>query len=189
MKKNQLAPQIFLISYWILVIARLLTFLTVVRWPVSTWLVMYLLDFVDYTAALRAGLTFTTYEWVDKTVDVITRFYLAWAGFILGGPYWILLAMVLFRLVGDVGLALTRNRTYLVMFPNLIEYFFPLYVIYLYSYQGNTLILISFIVISTIVKVIHEYVMHVTDWIDPVNLAYLKRHRRQHDRQLNSTRV
>lgn len=167
----------FAFIYVCLVLGRIFSFLTIVQWPIITWIYIYILDVVDYGAAIRGGFTFRQYEYIDKITDFITRLYLVYAGYVIGGPYWILVVMVAIRLIGDIGLAITKDRKYLFLFPNLVEFFFPLYLLYLKQFNHNTTILVAFILISAVLKILNEYLLHVKNWIDPFNKQYVKTHK------------
>lgn len=166
----------YLYLYITLLLARLLSIFTFVQFPIITAVYVYFLDLFDYGAAIRANFDFAKYSVLDKSLDLITRFYMLYAGYVLGGPFMILLVMVLYRLIGDIGLALTHNRKFLFLFPNFIEFFFPLYVIYVRYFPGDLKILGIFLAISIALKMLNEYLLHVKNWIDPVSLAYLKKH-------------
>ncbi len=172
----------FKFLYYLLVLARVLSFNLFLISPLLGWSVVYVLDLVDYAAAIRGGITFTKYEWVDKTVDVITRFYMVYTAIHFGWPWFLLLIIVLYRLIGDILLLVKKERKYLFIFPNIIEFFFPLYCLYM-TLNLNEFYLIFFFVFSLLLKLIHEYVLHVKNWIDPWSLNYIKKHK-QHKRSL-----
>lgn len=173
----------FSLTYLALVFLRLSSVVFITRFPLFTWLFIYVLDVIDYYPALRSGITFKQYEWIDKTLDLITRIYLVYSFYLLNLPYLLLLLMFLYRLIGDILLAVTQKRIYLFLFPNLIEYFYPLYFIYL-TYKLPIIYLYLFILISFVLKIFHEYQLHVRDWIDPVNKAYIQKHPR-HKRKVS----
>lgn len=173
----------FKLLYYLLVVLRLLTFKLFVVSPLLAWVFTYFLDLFDYSAAIRSGISFIKYEWIDKSTDFVTRVYMVYTAYILGWPYAILLLMVFYRLIGDVLLAVTKNRKYLFIFPNLIEFFFPLYYFYI-RFNLDWPYLAIFLFASVILKIAHEYLLHVKNWIDPVSLKYLQAHK-GHNRKLD----
>lgn len=171
-----MTKNIYFYAYILLLLARLFSVFTIVQYPIITWTYVYFLDLFDYGYSIRGGINFKTYNILDKSLDLITRLYLLYAGYFIGGPYIILVVMVLYRFIGDFLLAITHDRKFLFFFPNLIEFFFPLYVIYVRYFLGNYSLLTAFFVISFVLKMINEYLLHIKNWIDPNSLAYLKKH-------------
>jgi hypothetical protein len=80
----------------------------------------------------------------------------------------------LIRLIGDIFYFYTKKEKYFFYFPNIIEYFFPLFIFILPSISVEKIVFI--LIISIIVKIVQEYVLHINKWIDPLNLKYLKEH-------------
>jgi len=156
--------RLFLGVYILLILARIFSIFFFVKWPLITWIVVYLLDVFDCPFAIWGGIKFSGYQKIDKTVDFITRLYLVYTAWILGWPYLIFLGLVIIRLVGDLLYLFSGKEKYMFYFPNLVEFFFPAYFFYnkYLIFENNSLVyLIILALLSAILKTINEYYLHV----------------------------
>ena len=174
--------------YCLFIIARLVSLPLVLRSLFWGWLTMFILDLVDYNFALRSGITFKTYQNIDKALDAISRIYLVIAVYYHHLPLsWLILALLIFRSVGDLLYYTTRRELFFLVFPNILEFFFPAYLMYLFILGGQNkyqpIILAVLLLLSLILKLVHEYSLHYRSWVDPINRRYILLHP-EHQRQL-----
>jgi hypothetical protein len=165
------------IIYILLVLFRVLSFLIFPKFPLATWILVFIADIRDYRYAIRAGLTFKQYQYTDKTVDFLTRIYFVHAAYALNwGHASLFLVLLIFRGVGDLLYLLTKSEKHMFYFPNIIEFFFLGYIFYLKHLPQTTETIVWLLVISTVLKILHEWWLHVYEWIDKDSLAFLKKH-------------
>jgi len=170
----------FFFVYILFVLLRILLFPLFLSIPLFAWAISYFLDLVDYGAALRGGITYRTYQSADKILDVIFRIYMLISVYYLQFPFaWIFLVLFFIRSLGDVLYFKTRNERHYFLFPNVMEFFYPLYLLWLafgratpYSFT----LLGGCLFISIVFKIVHEYALHIHNWIDPLSLTYIKDH-------------
>lgn len=148
--------------------------------PPLAWTLVFLVDTIDYGFALRAGFTYRQYQYVDKSLDVLSRIYFVFTAYYFNWAFtYLFLILFIVRLVGDAIYLFTKSEKYMFFFPNIIEFFFPLYILYMYLLSGKTPNLASVLIIvflSAVFKLFHEYLLHIRYWIDPVSLRYVKKH-------------
>lgn len=143
--------------------------------PLIAWLIAFILDTSDYVFALRSGLTYRQYQNIDKSLDLLSRVYFVVSAFFFGWPHaWLFVALFLLRLIGDILYFKTRREVWFFFFPNVIEFFFPLYILILPAPSVESILLIF--IVSLVVKLLHEHLTHIYRFIDPVSKTYIAKH-------------
>ncbi len=165
----------FKIIYYIVVLIRIFSLVFFFIDPLLGWIVCFVLDTADYAFALRFMNSYDEYQNIDKVLDLFSRVYFVFTAYIFSWPYaWIFVLLFFIRLVGDILYFYTKKEKYFFYFPNIIEYFFLLFIFILPSISVEKIIFI--LIISIVVKIVQEYILHIKKWIDPLNLKYLKEH-------------
>jgi hypothetical protein len=109
----------------VIVAVRILGSLPVLRWPLAGGLLAIVVDLSDLLLADLFGLGGVDYQALDKWLDQV---YLL--TFLIVALRWsdparlIAVALYLVRLVGFVAFELTGERTILLVFPNVFEFWF-----------------------------------------------------------------
>jgi len=153
--------------------------------PLLGWLIGFIIDTLDYAAALRGGIKYLNYQKIDKTFDILFLIYILISAFYFHFPdLWIFVLFFILRLIGSLLFYLTKSAKYLIYFPNVLEFFFPIYIVYLHQNIDNKLIVIILLIICLIIKLGHEYLLHSRYYIDRFSLAYIKNHP-EHGRDIN----
>lgn len=166
------------ILYGCAVLIRIGSIYFVIKWPLVGWAIIFLVDTIDYFFAIHAGLTFKRYQYIDKSLDLLNDLYLVIGAFVIGLPYFfIYIVLFIIRIIGEVLYLKTRSDKFLVMFPNVIEFFFPLQI--LLSTWNPIFVLAS----ALGIKMAHEYLLHVKHWVDPISRAYIRNHP-EHERKI-----
>ena len=163
----------FKIVYYVSTFIRIFSLVFFFIDPLLGWGVCFLLDAFDYTFSLRFMSSYDEYQNIDKVLDLLSRVYLVFIAYFFSWPYiWIFVLLFLLRLIGDIFYFCTRKEEYFFYFPNIIEFFFPLFILILPSISGKKVVFI--LIISTIAKIVQEYVAHIKKWVNPLNLKYLE---------------
>jgi hypothetical protein len=161
-------------TWWLSCILRIFWGLLIIPMPLLGWFISFMSDNIDYGFAIRAKIKFKQYEYVDKTLDiwfriccVITAYYYQWdiANLFLG--------LVVFRFVGDILFALTKNQVSLLLFPNIIEPLFPAYILFV-AWNLPAWAIYPIFGLCVTIKIYHEYQIHYQKWIDPYSAKFLK---------------
>lgn len=152
-----------LIYYW--AIARFLIPFFVFSFPLFTTITADVLDRLDFLFAYNAGWSWKKYLIYDKIFDWW------WYVFILlysYGKYIFLLILVLFiyRTIGQIITIFTENSKLLILFPNILELYFWLFIFLRFITPQYEFILTgSFSLISllicTVLAVLREYYIHI----------------------------
>lgn len=138
-----------------------------------TSLLIVFADWVDGDVFRRAfsSMKNNTYQLIDKSLDLYG--YCFALAFTAGSPvFTVFLLLFLWRFVGYLAFLFKRDRKILVFFPNVFELFFLLYVLTLtfpflqILLEGNLLWTSLFLL--TIVKIVWEYLLHVTHFFTSV---------------------
>lgn len=159
----------YLVLYLIAIIVRLASLLVIIKFPLIGWLLIFIVDSADYLFALRSGLNFKQYQNIDKSLDLLNDFYLIIAAIVNHFAYVnIYFFLFFFRVIGELIYFKTRKEIFLVFFPNVIEYFFPLQILFSWSLPG---LLLG----ALVLKMPHEWLVHIAHW-DPGNRDYVKKH-------------
>jgi len=158
-----------IIIIWAVLSVRFILPLFIPKYPIPAILLCILMDAADM-AILQAftGMDMAGYQSYDKALDI---FYLSiamlttlrnWKNFEA-----VVIARILFylRLVGVLVFELTGYRAFLVILPNVFEYFFILYEgIRLYrvpSRFNRRFLLKAVLIIWVVIKIPHEYWLHI----------------------------
>lgn len=148
---------------------RVLVLPIILYFPLWGWLIIFLLDTFDYALALRANINFKRYQIIDKSLDLLNMFYLIMVSFWFGNVIFSLFcSLFLLRCTGHILYMITKKDVYLLIFPNFIEFLFPLYLL-------STSLQIS-IFGTLLLKIPHEFLLHKMHWIDPISKKYLRKH-------------
>ncbi len=177
----------FRIGYILIIIFRLTLLPVFIFNPLIGWIISVSVDVFDYGVALRSGIIYNQYQTIDKFLDIVGRFYLVFSAWYFN---WEVLSLVvilfLLRLIGDLLFFFIRNEKLLFYFPNILEFFFPIYIIFRFTiYQAplSVSLLLVLIIVSAVTKISHEYFLHIYGWIDSDCLKYIKNHP-EHERQI-----
>lgn len=117
LKTKQLRHPLF----WLMFFARIGVGFSLFLIPFTGWLLSNLLDYLDsivWDHMLKMGRNL--YELLDKYVDMAVNVIMLMVS-ISYGSFWPLLALLVFRLLGQKFFWRTHNEIYLVLFPNFFE--------------------------------------------------------------------
>ncbi|MEK7450272.1 MAG: hypothetical protein AAB019_12420, partial [Planctomycetota bacterium] len=105
--------------------------MAIIKWPLAGWFIIFFVDTIDYFFALRGGLTYAQYQLVDKSLDILNRFYFVVPALIFNWPVRDLFLLLFFyRLIGDFLYFKDKSEKYFFLFPNLLEFILPAYIIF-----------------------------------------------------------
>ncbi|HEU0235807.1 MAG TPA: hypothetical protein VFR14_05125 [Candidatus Limnocylindrales bacterium] len=128
----------------------------IVRYPFAAGWANFVLDSVDGDLLIPLGLQNETYQPVDKVADWATYVAIVVVAYRSGWPIRrLILALFVFRSVGQVGFLLTNEELLLAVFPNFLE---PLFLV------------------TASILAYERAVRRVPDWRD-AGFAILRRHR------------
>ena len=145
-----------MVSIGLIVAAKFLVPLLIIRFPFAAGWANFVLDGVDGDLLVPLGLPNETYQPVDKITDWVTYVAIVIVGFRNDWPTRrLMLGLFAFRSIGQVGFLLTGNELLLAAFPNFLE---PL-----------------FLVTATILAW-ERTIRHLPDWQER-GFAILHRHR------------
>ena len=145
-----------MVSIGLIVAAKFLVPLLIIRFPFAAGWANFVLDGVDGDLLVPLGLPNETYQPVDKITDWVTYVAIVIVGFRNEWPTRrLMLGLFAFRSIGQVGFLLTGNELLLAAFPNFLE---PL-----------------FLVTATILAW-ERTIRHLPDWQER-GFAILHRHR------------
>lgn len=157
-------------------VIRVLSVVAIIKWPLWGWFLIFFVDTVDYFFALRGGLTFAQYQLVDKSLDILNRFYFVVPAIVFNWPVRDLFLLLFFyRLIGDFLYFKDNSEKHFFLFPNLLEFILPAYIIFNHN-------LILAIGIGVPLKMLHEYKLHIKNFIDPFSSTYINNHP-EHNRE------
>lgn len=153
---------------WQVVLLRLGLSTLILKFPLAGGVIAICLDYFDLQLLyLFDQRELGRYQSLDKTLDL---YYLALEAYVVSNWRNLLVkytALLLFlgRLVGSVLFVITQEGVILMIFPNVFEPFFLIYLIQLQVFRRDLLtsfkqiaLLILFLLIP---KLIHEYLLHV----------------------------
>ena len=152
--------------YYFIVLLRILAAPLIFVWPLISVILSFFLDVIDIEFASRGGLTLDKYERWDKSLDLWWYFNaMIYGWFYLSYYKYLLLALFIFRLIGDIIFFFKNNRKIFIIFPNFFENFFFLFFFALYFRQLNFLLdkkhlLISLLMII-LLKLFQEWWVHI----------------------------
>lgn len=111
----------------LVVAAKFVLPLLIVRYPFAAGWANFVLDSVDGDILVPLGLPNEIYQPVDKLSDWVTYAAIVVCGYRAGWPIRrLLLGLFLFRSIGQVGFLVTGNELLLAAFPNFLE---PLFLV------------------------------------------------------------
>ncbi len=135
--------------------------------PLAAIAASFFLDGIDGLIFSWAGVDLNKYEQIDKLLDLYWYFFiLAFLFFYPPAPFIFKLLMIFFiwRLIGEILFVLKGKRKILIVFPNLFEAFFWVYIIL--NKLGQSAFLRSplslAVTLSLLIplKIGHEYLVH-----------------------------
>lgn len=149
---------------------RIYSIVPILYSPILGWTIIFVFDLFDYALSLRSGMTWNSYQTVDKNIDILNRIYLLISSYLIfSHPIFLLfLFLFSFRLIGDILYIFTRSEKYFFFFPNIFELFYLVYYLSLSIFW-------SFLLVIPI-KVLNEYILHIKNYIDPISKNYIKKH-------------
>lgn len=140
----------------------------ILKLPLLGGILAIVLDYYDLNiiSYLNHG-NLDNYQLIDKVLD---EYYLSLEAYV--AVRWTnrlarFAAIILFtvRLLGFVIFLFSRNAIFLVIFPNVFEFFFLFYLVFKVIFKKDPITsiprLLIIIVMLTIPKIIHEYFLHV----------------------------
>ena len=167
----------YVLGYYIILFTRFIGVAILFVYPLAGWLILTALDTWDYGISLRAGIDFKKYQIFDKSLDLWFNVFMLLSAWYYQWPNSsIFLALFLLRFLGEMFLLLTHKRIFLLYFPNIIHFFYPLYLVYLYLLQdkyNNNLVLLILLVVAALPKLFEEYLLHYKNYIDHNSDNYL----------------
>lgn len=171
-KKRELKD--WLRVYRVLIALRFLLAPIIVVFPIIGWIFSFYLDGWDGVFTINAHAPYIRYQRVDKFLDIWFRLFLVLTAFVKEWPVATLFAVLfLYRLAGELIIAKFgyKRQYFLILFPNLIEFLFPAYIMYEYYkslYGVDIRVMFILIFIALILKIFQEYMMHVRKWHSPL---------------------
>ncbi|HLD03951.1 MAG TPA: hypothetical protein VJC17_04220 [Candidatus Dojkabacteria bacterium] len=179
----------YVLGYYVIQFTRFVGVAILFVFPLPGWLILSALDIWDYGVSLRAGIDFKKYQYFDKSLDLWFNLFMLLSAWYYQWPHSsVFLFLFLLRFLGELFLLITHKRIYLLYFPNIIHFFFPLYIIYLYLLQdkfNNNLVLLVLLVVATLIKLFEEYQLHYKNYIDGNSAKYLKNSKANNLRKIN----
>lgn len=161
---------IYRFFYVFAAIVRILSLLVIIKWPMYGWFIIFFVDTIDYFFALRGGLTYAQYQLVDKSLDILNRFYFVVPAIIFSWPVRdLFLLLFLYRLIGDFLYFKNKSEKYFLLFPNILEFLLPAYILLHHD-------LLLSLAVSIPLKLAHEYGLHIKNLIDPISESYIRQH-------------
>lgn len=124
----------FLLTF--LLLAKFLLPLAIFWYPFQAPWVNFILDTIDGDILMPLGLSFATYQTIDKVADYFTYIVM-----LLVGRKWpigkTILALFLLRTIGQALFFATGNEAVFFFFPNFLEPLFMAYSLLMFKYQGQ----------------------------------------------------
>lgn len=154
---------------WIVVIAiRLIVPLAIFRFPLLGSFLGLLADTFDVVVLDFLGVTdFTKYHLEDKILDTYLLLLMGYAVSKWKNPLPKNFALFLlgYRMVGAAIFEVTKQQQVLFLFPNLFEFFFFYYLVYLKIFKKDPFKKFSSLIVPCaillVLKLIQEYILHV----------------------------
>ena len=147
----------------------------VLRWAFAGALIAIVVDFSDlfWMGVLDLG-GLQNYQTFDKWADVVYMLTFLWvANKWDGSERKIALALFGFRMIGFVAFELTHERTILLAFPNIFEFWFVFIAIrqhYWPQYEMTRQRLASSLFVVIVLKLGQEWVLHGGQYLDSFTL-------------------
>jgi len=141
--------------------------LAIIRYPFAASWLNFVLDTSDGDILMRVGLSFDTYQFIDKIADYVT-----YVAMLVAGWRWkikrTIIALFALRTVGQILFFATGNEIIFFFFPNFLEPLFMIYALLLWKFRERAHVmyvkyiwLIWFIVVSY--KMWNEWNTHVAN--------------------------
>ena len=150
---------------WAAVLLRLIFPLIIFKYPFGGAVAVIAFDLLDMDLIKRFNGNLDNYQTLDKTLDT---YYLAIEAIIV--LTWknklvkkIALGLFIYRLLGFSIFLFTQNLLFLVIFPNVFEYFYLIYLGIQKIFKKDLkskMALAVILIILIMVKVTHEYWLH-----------------------------
>jgi hypothetical protein len=167
-------------QYYLIIVLRFITPFSIFEFPLFAIISSLFLDNIDTEFASRGIKTKTQNQLIDKIFD--TWWYtvvLVYSYFSLNEYFWLLLILYLYRLIGAIVLWSRKDRSLLMLFPNMYENFFFLFFFATHFESLRFLIIgVNFyysIFIIALAKLIQEYWLHVAQLSIREDIFKLKR--------------
>lgn len=164
------------------IILRLITPPVILRFPLFGAILAVIIDYLDYGIfKLFTNNNLASYQLIDKSMDM---YYLAFEVYISSSfenilVKRILIALFLYRLLGYFLFLATQLPIFLVIFFNLFEAFFLFYLISLKLFKKDFITsirkILPLLLILAILKVVHEYLLHINSTNPWTENIYVKR--------------
>lgn len=126
--------------------------------PLLIFILVSLLDCVDFVLLRGAGLEMKDYQRIDKSLDLYFQFFMMLFG-LSTGYFVIFLALYLYRLLGIFFYFKRLNRHWLVASPNLVEVLFLSFVLS----NAFALNFASVLAVLFVLKMIQEYYLILSE--------------------------
>lgn len=151
----------------VIVVARLLVPLTMLRWPLFGIFASIALDGYDYSTLYNSALGGDSYQYTDKLLDT---YFLGVALYV--SRRWqdklakqTMLWLFGYRTVGVTLFFITGQESLLVIFPNLVLNFFIFYLLFTLLTSARKMVsgrrdLATIILVMLIPKLLNEYYLH-----------------------------
>ncbi len=168
----------------LLIIAiRLLGPLIILRFPLFGAVLSIFLDYIDLNLLTTLDSTnLGNYQYLDKILDF---YYLGLEAYI--SMFWknvyaraATFTLFIHRTIGIVLFAIFGNQALLVLFPNVFEPFFLIYLLHLKLLKKDRLISIKrvliLVILIAITKLLHEYLLHINTthpWFENKYIKYI----------------
>lgn len=154
---------------WIVVIIlRLIVPLSTFRFPLLGSFFGLLADTFDVVILDFLGVgDFSKYHLEDKILDTYLLLIMGYVAFKWKSTLAKNFSLFLlgYRMVGAVLFEITKQQSILFLFPNLFEFFFFYYLVYLKIFKKDPFVKVSSLIIPSvillIIKLIQEYILHV----------------------------
>lgn len=160
------------VSAWILVILiRLIVPISILRYPVRGSIISLICEICDMGMLQLLGVTdFSEYQRIDKALDTYMYFFqgcsmVQWENVkakLIG------VSLLFYRVVGVIAFEVTRDRSMLLVFPDVFIFYFMFYVLYKRAYHRDPFIALrptfSILIILTAVKLCQEYLLHIIEF-------------------------
>lgn len=168
------------ILFYTVVILRLISAPIIFIWPLQAIILSFFLDVIDIEFASYKVLTLPEYERYDKALD--SWWYInimAYSWFYLTNYKYLLLALFIFRIIGEIIFFVKNNRRVFFLFPNFFESIFFLIFFSSNFNQLNFLIDKNYFFISlltvVIIKIFQEWWIHIAQISIPEDFFGKKR--------------
>jgi hypothetical protein len=166
-----------LLSLYLNILLRTILPLYIFINPLVGIFIAIITDLIDHEILVRwQKMSRHLYQLQDKYLDQFWYFLIIIFLFINQAPpivNIIVISTFLYRIVGQILFVKSKNELYFLIFPNLMEPYFWLYILYPNSYQ-NPKSLLNWTIIILTLKLYQEYFIHISKSSLLNNLLNLK---------------